>query len=537
MLFTVTDEKILRHFPLPKIRDKQMIAIRKVLEAFAEGYRHVFLEAPTGLGKSAIGVCVGSYMNEEFSTIETPHKTAIGTITKFLQDQVTHDFPRLRDIRSSGDPRYMCEINTNKGTEDCIVNRKKTDDKCMKSCPYKIALMEFRKGPLSISNVHFIANAPFRYNLGVIDECHEVGNVIASQAELKMTDVDFSKLSLIFREDTDTVKEMWDKVVYFIAGKKDGEVFDFMDTDFLLDIDLENYKERVDGLAGTSEFGSINRQFSFFANNVNKALLISNAKMVKVIEKFQDDRTGKIDELEIIRPIYAREFAPSMIFSKADRFLHMSATICGFEGYAKELGLNYDQCKGIEVDHVIDAERRLVHFRPVSWMSAKNEQLDVERTVNFIDSVIDKFENQNTIIHSTSYKRAQMIRDRSKHDIVIPKNAKEAVSYLKTREKGCFVASPSLIAGVDGKDDMCRVNIIAKVPFPSFGDPRVKYLAKHNPEIINQDLVRRMVQAAGRGTRHEEDYSTSFVIDGMFEKIYNEYRHFFPKWFVEALRF
>jgi Rad3-related DNA helicase len=446
------------------------------------------------------------------------------TITKYLQGQYRRDFPFLRDIRNAQDPSYTCSIGENKGTEGCIINRVKTEDQCVKACPYRLALMAFKSGPISITNAHFYGLAPFRFNLAVLDECHELANVVASQAELRMSTIDINKLSLIFRGDTDRVMAEWAKVARFVAEQRDGDVFDFMDTDFLADIDMDSYQERVDNLAGQADFRPTNREFSKFKANVSKALMISRAKMVKVVD----------NENIFIRPIYAREFAPQMFFTKADRFLHMSATVCGFEGYVKELGIEGQDWVGIEIDHAIDADRREVFFSPVSWMSAKNEKADIERTVKFVDDMFEQYD-ANTIIHSASYKRAEEIARQSKNKIEVPRSAASAIDYLSAGKKQ-IVASPSLTAGVDGKDDLCRLNIIAKVPYPSFGDPRIKYISKHNPEMLNQGIIRTIVQAAGRGTRHEEDYSHSYIIDGCFDRLLNDWPTFFPKWFMEALR-
>jgi Rad3-related DNA helicase len=524
-MFEIDEAKIKQHFPYEIIRDPQYEAIIKTLEAYKEGYKHVILEAPTGVGKSAVGLTVARFMNDVMSTIETPHRTCFSTITKYLQGQYRRDFPFLQDIRNSADPMYLCSEQTTKATEQCILHRNKVKDACKKTCPYNQALLAFRRGPLSITNAHFFGLAPFKYGLGIFDECHELANVVASQAELKLTSIDVSKLSLIFRSDTDEVMGHWSKIAKYIADIKDKTVFDFMDTTFLADIDMDTYQERVDNLAGQEEFRSTNWEFKKFKNNVTKALFISEAKMVKVVE---DDQT-------FVRPIYAREFAPQMFFTKADRFLHMSATVCGFEGYTRELGFENSDWIGIEIGHAIDVDRRKVYFSPVSWMSAKTEEKDIERSVEFIDKAIDQYEGSNTIIHSASYKRAELFKQKSKHAIEVPRSAITALDYLGSKKAGRFVASPSLVAGVDGKDDLCRLNIIAKVPYPSFGDPRIQYISKHNPDMLNQGIIRTIIQASGRGTRHEKDFSVSYIIDGCFERLLNDWPAYFPQWFMQAL--
>jgi Rad3-related DNA helicase len=107
---------------------------------------------------------------------------------------------------------------------------------------------------------------------------------------------------------------------------------------------------------------------------------------------------------------------------------------------------------------------------------------------------------------------------------------------LRRKNAGIFVASPSAVAGIDGKDDMIRLNIIAKLPFPSLGDPRLRYLSKVAPEVYALKVARDIVQAAGRGTRHQSDFSHTVILDGSFRYFIQRNRHLFPQWFLNALR-
>src|SRR4051812_3661661 len=80
--FDTSDEAILRHFPLDQPRDGQIEAIRFILETFNSGKKFAILEAPTGAGKSAIGMTVSRYVSRSFYL----------TIQKILQDQLTKEF-------------------------------------------------------------------------------------------------------------------------------------------------------------------------------------------------------------------------------------------------------------------------------------------------------------------------------------------------------------------------------------------------------------------------------------------------------------
>ena len=56
---------IKKHFPYAEIREQQSLAILYALRNFIQhDKRFVIIEAGTGVGKSAIGLTVGKYLNE-----------------------------------------------------------------------------------------------------------------------------------------------------------------------------------------------------------------------------------------------------------------------------------------------------------------------------------------------------------------------------------------------------------------------------------------------------------------------------------------
>jgi len=48
----------IKSFPFPTLREKQSSVLKEIDTAFASGYRHIILEAPTGFGKSPVAIAV-----------------------------------------------------------------------------------------------------------------------------------------------------------------------------------------------------------------------------------------------------------------------------------------------------------------------------------------------------------------------------------------------------------------------------------------------------------------------------------------------
>jgi ATP-dependent DNA helicase DinG len=94
-----------KNFPFPNIRDRQSYVLKEIEEAFASGYKHVLLEAPTGFGKSPVAIAAALTLGSSY----------ICTSTKDLQIQYERDFPFVKVAK--GKNNFICTVK-----EDFIRN-------------------------------------------------------------------------------------------------------------------------------------------------------------------------------------------------------------------------------------------------------------------------------------------------------------------------------------------------------------------------------------------------------------------------------
>lgn len=106
---------ILDNFPykkFPKIRESQKYILNKIQNGLNGGKRMFILEAPTGIGKSAIAITCGKHLGGCY----------IVTMTKELQSQYCNDFPYIRKITGRSD--YICPVQEyilgDKPCDECI---------------------------------------------------------------------------------------------------------------------------------------------------------------------------------------------------------------------------------------------------------------------------------------------------------------------------------------------------------------------------------------------------------------------------------
>jgi ATP-dependent DNA helicase DinG len=95
----------IKNFPLSNLRDNQDFVLNEISEAFKSDCRYILLEAPTGFGKSAVGMTVAITLGSSYTC----------TSTKDLQAQYKRDFPFVRIAK--GMNNFSCLIK-----EDLIKN-------------------------------------------------------------------------------------------------------------------------------------------------------------------------------------------------------------------------------------------------------------------------------------------------------------------------------------------------------------------------------------------------------------------------------
>jgi Rad3-related DNA helicase len=119
-------------------------------------------------------------------------------------------------------------------------------------------------------------------------------------------------------------------------------------------------------------------------------------------------------------------------------------------------------------------------------------------------------------------------------------NREMQIEIFKASPRPLVMISPSMDRGVSLDGDLCRVVVIAKVPYASLGDPQIqRRMASANGEgqrWYAMKTIATIIQMAGRGVRSDTDWCTTYILDAQFKKLYGAHREAFPKWFREAIR-
>lgn len=563
------NELISKHFPYKEIRNIQHEAIFKIIKSFINDNKKYFiLECPTGGGKSAIALTTARILKEIFN-----YRSTICTSTIALQDQYLNDFPELANLM--GKNNYEC---TRKGHPLLKYNEQVCNDlQSLKlcnprnDCPYVIA-REFwqHKGDYRITNSHFMIQAGVQVYSGVdqkaytpfvvIDEAHTLPNIILSHCYFKIEPLDLTKIYIdesfnhvLISEFIELKKLIQD--AFLLSKKQDSDFILTQSTelielssdiltkiitleDMLLEI-KDDYKtdfEMDNGITPDSckTLSDYKKHYSKlrYPNYLNKSIdvieeLHNTFEIISIFEKTEKIiAKSSSPEFTEIGPVSAKSISEYSILRKSDKFLFMSATICGMNDYVEELGLNPADVAVLSMNSPFEISRRKISYIPVAKFSYTNREEAYNSIIKTADKIIDIMYQYygkpvRGLIHSGTYVNADIFKEKSKFSNIIetPKTIRDAIKLTKKKSDNLILCSPTIYEGIDFKDDLARFQIIVKVPYDSLTDPLKKYNMKYHSKKYTKEAVIKLVQAYGRGTRHEEDYCTTFILDANFESI------------------
>ena len=588
------------HFPSKKFKSGQAYTIVHTVNAFVnERKKNVVIQAPTGTGKTFIGITVDRVMKKlaELGYISLDDgsdkfETMYTTTTITLQEQYKNEFTYLSNIKSKRN--YPCNVDSSGETyfknEKCIKNL--LSGKChIKDCPYFIARNKFISNPASkLTNSAFMLTAPinllssktykeddeeFTYPLDllVIDECHELPEQIINNKS-----VEFSINSIgsglmgknssighgdkLFITQTKTVLQniindirLIQKTQGYINSvdflhqynSKLSELYTLADTyiEIVNNAIKETSKNGGNAQSANIDFKLMSMyemvielliKLKIFANNCN-----SKNKWVMT-----ETPSGSTDITFKIMPMFAfSELSKKSFHEKSEYKLFMSATIPNIEVFCHELGLNLNNTKYIELPSNIPVERRPLIYASNSVNNKKG--FDTSQMIKLIDDIIfnhtihdDEFNSHNCAIHTASYISAKEIIEKStfRHRMVLLDTQEKKDEYLERMktQKGIIIVSPSISTGVNLIYDIARYQIITKVPYLNLGDKYVYEKSKDDPVWYAMSAILTLIQATGRISRTDNDYGKTYIIDSNFKVLLRKYRELFPSWYLDSLQ-
>lgn len=554
--------RIKEFFPFDEFREGQEETIEYILKEFEKGKECVILEAPTGSGKSAIGMTVARFFQDAYYI----------TIQKFLQSQIMNEFGCDEVVELKGRANYECTFyeregqklvsrkgmnpdalkrllknppNCNEGTcrkkfkkfkcEQCFLPKTLDNGKQwgalkqipqgMKysACPYYDAVKQCTVAHTSVFNfasfLYQTSMTKGRWNLRgllVADEAHNMEPELLNFIELKFNDKTLQGFNYEL-PNCETAEEYWIHFEENHLAQKVGEL-------------IINAQSQ-DNLKLVDEYTRILKKILRFREAIN-----DGDEWIAECNDF-----GDFKEVTL-KPIFVRNKTREHIFQFGTKQLLMSATILDVKVFCNALGLDRNKVSAYRMKNRFPVENRLIkiHSRGKITGGQKKQKEWGPGLVKSLDEVINKHKNQRGIIHTHNFSIARLflIQSKNNHRFLYQHNFdnKEEMLEEHANSKDTIILAPAMHEGLDLTGTLSRFQIIAKVPYPNFYNN--KQLSRRNeldPDYYNWLTALKLIQSYGRSIRSDTDYADTYILDDGIKRFLNQHKKFIPSWFGEAI--
>lgn len=552
-------------FPFPGYRDYQQEILFEAVDAlFLDGFKNVIIDGPTGIGKSPINITLGrviSYLAANKEEIENYFSYPLDGIDegnsfyttpqKQLRNQLANDedlkeFVHMLKSRSdyicgaSGDNCKECTAPSNHEDPNMTCSR-------MPGCTYwgeKIKAINSDIAALTFAMLVVDNHIPHESPEGqilsfdnrdavIVDEGHNLENQVASLfagfsvSEWVLPDEVFQGIESRIKWDFDRYEDVED-ILDTLLRRADNFVND--------------WKESGQRESEVEQCENFIRKVSFCQQEVR-----NGRPWVVTVDSFDNGR-----KKFTLKPVDVDNFLKKFIWSRGNKRIISSATIPyrdNIDKWARRLGLD-GATKLISKPMPFPEENRLIDKSTiVGSMSGDGEDRHWNDVVKQIETIASKHQGKKGLIHTTSYKRAKKLAEALGTEKVIVHNYEYKYGEWKKNERDTEVViddwqdsdkdillSPTMTEGVDLYDDLCRWQILMKIPYGFIGDSRVSYLIneRNDWEWYNQTAMLDVIQSVGRAVRGPDDYASYYVIDQAFNKLMSQVST--PEWFNSAVR-
>lgn len=552
-----------------KFRSGQRETIESICNAYLEnpdGY--IIIDAPTGSGKSLIAMWA-SYVMKELGA-----RGYLVTSDLSLQSQYESDFKRLNLNWPSikGSDNYECVVNNMPfSLGDCklkglsMQQTKQLD--CYPDCEYLQKRERASQQPIALLNYsywliqrNYVAEKmeednkapPFgQRDFIFFDEGHKVDQIVQDHFSPKINSDFIYKIESLnkFLSSTKLKKQLIknDKFNHVIQRllKEDSK-------ENLLN-DLKLFRDMLGHYNAFKEHINASIRMKFKNEKAPK----SYQKALSIFDKIKDQHCKVEDYIEIIE----ENGIDSMVYDKSEKeikfmcveekemikkHLHnqsgfkvfMSATIGDPKTYMRIMGV--ENAKIIQLDSEFDYKKSPIVFINRYKLNYNSRDKNLPKVLNILDKILQqKHPNEKGIIHTGSYYFSQFIKNNSKlsNRLLDYASSSEKEEVLEEFQDSTnkILMGPSLLEGLDLKDNISRFQIFFKVPYPSLNNPLTKAKMNKIEGWYDWKTLCNVSQGIGRSVRSKDDWAVTYILDACFNQlIYKE--DMLPSSFKERLK-
>lgn len=474
---------LVSNFPYSEPRQVQKEALELIQENL-DKYDVLVVNAPTALGKSAIS-----------KTIMNAYRS-VSTIvpTNLLVNQFISEFPNTATFKRMDS--YYCE----EWKRPCVATRNKLMKYCKGcSCGKDMSTAKFQKGAGIYNYYIYLAHKLYR-NMLVVDEAHSLLPAIKDRLSITLWKHDLKYPQNMYRKE-----QVLEWIASLPPNKKKSKKIVMLKESAQYQVPEYVFHRTTDWFNGKGTL------------------------------------RGEPEERDCIKlvPVDVSKAPPMFWPSEVKKIILLSATIGPKD--IEQMGLGGRRVCYITCKSPIPAGSRPIV--PLSLMSVNRTSMGtpegVRQLAEYIDRIAQDHPDTKGVVHVT-YSLSSAISEYLVGSRYIFHNRdNKSDRYLEFRNSspssGRILVACGLYEGMDLPEDAGRWQILAKVPWPSLGDPAIKHLADLDPEHYTWETLKTTMQAAGRICRTPSDTGTTFVLDSSFWRLMKDGEKMIPEWFREAI--
>lgn len=438
--------------------------------------------APPGSGKSIINV--------SSSLIASPKRTLYLTVNKSLQSQLINE-------HSSSDSGVSFFSLQGHSSYPCMSQRSAYGYKfgsgfdCQDpNCQYWQDVRASLKHNYIVSNIaNWISIAKVgnaaRFGLFdylILDEAHNLESVLCSQLAVIISESEIrNTLGLRIPSVSDSIHiwSEWAKVAIPICLRE---------------------MSRLEELRQFQDVKSLNRLLSDLE-------MVANSTPNWVVQSKNNNQV-------LLTPVFASEYSEKFLFRGIPNIVLSSATLTRDD--FEYLGVE-DNFTLLDIDPGFDPDKRPFYYWPTCAIDYNTSEGQLRQVVNRIDRIIESRSGigWKGLIHSISYDHGKKIARFSDSRLILHNkdNFRSMLNGWISSSSPDVMVSPIMFEGLDLKGDLCRYQIIYKVPTLDSRDPITEARKKRSKKYPYYVAGKRIQQAVGRVFRGDGDAGETFILD------------------------
>lgn len=530
------------YFPLQLIpREEQIQGLQFIKKTINSGNKFCLLNLPTGSGKSFL---VNMFMNWYKNFVNPKAEFDILTNSKILQEQYIRENLFIKNFK--GKSNYYCDrfsTDCEKGLEICRALKKQ----CNK-CPYEIAKKKWIESEVGLTNFHLFNTLALyirttlekrESTVLIIDECQDFESVFADYISTSTSAKSLKRYGFAAKPIED-----YDEKIKKI--KSIGQYVGFVEKQFIPDVEalMDYFELQILETKNSKYREECSTYLSYCLTQITKYKnLILDYKenpenWVLDITKNEKDRAYSGILLEA-KPVWVSKHLMECVWNRYDHIILMSGTILDKDLFSYINGIDVKKTAYFEMDSPFHVSRRPIFYIKCGKMSYDLKEESFQNQIPFIKKILKRNENNKGIIHCGTYEFSKWLQEQLIDKRLIfhdTENREEMLEKYINSETSSVLVSPSMVTGVDLKDDLSRFQIIMKIPYPYLGSNKIKQRQKTNTHWYAWKTCVDILQMYGRSNRSEEDWSENYILDSSFSDILKYNSKNLPHWFTAAIK-